>query len=731
MQTVHNYCNRIKKIAGEEPNILPFCIHILCFSLQVYWAVNYDTIFKYALFINAFFAFASCVYAVIKWKISWKTILLFILGLLLFPLFYMWLNVEYFYSYISSRNIKLSLVFILNVMLFLPFYKPIPNPAHKTYKTAVPFFIVLVTTFFYVLVYQPLIYYFSSPDFMDTTVSSLLLFTGMLFIGLSIVVILIYLFLPPGGKFFLVRVLVTVFLCSFLWSNLLRLKTGLLDVFVFQFPESISGMPVLLYILDPVIIAVLWYLAKLLLLKVKNVLNIMLVVLTIFHLSNIFIQFHKTDFSKVQNRIQIQGNNYSEIILPEHAKENHTFSSDKTNVVFIIADMFNGNYIGKLIEEYPEYREMLDGFIWFPDTVAVSGKTLTSIPGILAGPDFIPKNLNLNNKTGKEETAEAADFFFSAVQKAGFKSTVVDASEFTVEHIPDAHMDNSMRYVNYWIQKNNIIIERNNSGMSAVLVMLSIFNCVPYHWKNIIYDNSNWLVLRRSLTHYAGRRTTIDNMAYIDLLPEISSVKNGKGAFIYIHNNLTHSPYGINKAGNLVTTDFADEENRSFTSAPAAYYSAKKFVDILINWFEWMKNNDVYDNTSIIIISDHGNPYNDNGIIMKDIGKWNVEDPLKFSYDVSHANALMMIKGEKSRGVIKIDDRQISSADSTGILQSVTGIPYYSSDVLLRAAKQDAVRYYSMPVDGGSSFLNSISSEYRSYEISGSLFTVDSWRSVK
>lgn len=720
----------LNRVFQEDPGSIILFIHILCFSLQVYWAVNLDHTFKYVLGLFVLLAIVSIIYSLLKWKISLKTVILGILGVLLFPLLYMWVKTEDFAYYISNRNIKLMINFILDIIVFFPFYLQFFKPGKISSKNPALYYISLVAFLFYIFIYQPVLYYFSSPGFTEISLSTLLSSVMMPFSILCIFFAVLYLLIPLSGKMLLTRITVCILFCSLLWSIFLRLKVGLLDVFILQFPERVSGMSVIFYLLDPIIITILWICSGKVVSKYRGAVSVLFIIFIAFHLVNLFIQYQKIDFSEVQKMSYIKGEEPYGSMLPMDAGRNHVFSRDKTNVVYVIADMFNGNYIGRIIEEFPEYKEKLDGFIWYPECLAISGTTVTSYPGIFGGYDNIPIKLNENDKTGTEEIREAARFFFTGIKDSGYSCTVADPYVFLETDTAGAKIVYSRNYNSYWEKKNGIYLGEDTFNMSSVLVMLSIFNCAPYHLKNIIYDNSYWIILRGSVSHYFGRKSAIDSLAYIDLLPEISSVNNSGGSFIYIYNHLPHTPYGINKDGNVISNDFPDDENKRFDTGIAAYHSAKKCLDVLINWFEWMKQQDVYDNTVIMVVSDHGNLSNDNGITYtKEMSK-SINNPSIFNYDASRANALLLMKNAHDRGNVKIDTRPISSAEITYMLQESAGISFYKAENLHKRNENQPL-VYSMPVDGGSEFQQAKFTTYRHYRVTGSIFAPNSWERME
>ncbi len=81
------------------------------------------------------------------------------------------------------------------------------------------------------------------------------------------------------------------------------------------------------------------------------------------------------------------------------------------------------------------------------------------------------------------------------------------------------------------------------------------------------------------------------------------------------------------------------------------------------NWIKWMKNNNVYDNTMIIIVSDHGNTLNDNDIKLPE-----QLDDVKNLRNISSVQSLLLVKRFGSSGGVKIGHARVSPTDAPVIL---------------------------------------------------------------
>ncbi|MCL2793160.1 MAG: sulfatase-like hydrolase/transferase [Spirochaetaceae bacterium] len=711
--SVKNIC---KKTIEREQNIIVLFLVVLIFSLQVWWIANWPLTFKYIMAIAFSLSVLSSIFSLFKFKVSKSTAILILIWLLSLPVFYIFLKYRNHNPYISNENIKLLTVFLLNIIMLFPFF---PRNKKTNKDIAAPnrnmAFLIIFTFLFFLLFYQPLVYYLSAPTDIGISLNSLLLILTIAFIIPFIILLTLFFILQDKGKVLFIRIILLLLISAFVFSMILRINTGMLDAVTFQNEQALFNMPLIKYLLDCFIIAGLWIFTGYLLGKKINIVKLSCPVFIAIMLFTIGERVIRADHKALTVRKSVSAE------LPDSAFSSHEFSLDGKNIIFMIADMFNGNYFGRILNENEKYSEIFSGFTYYPDCLAISYITASSFPGIFRGHDYIPVRLNNNGKTGIEEIREAASAFFSNIYNAGYQMTVTDPLYFSAAETWGASIEYSRRYINYWKMKRGYDDERE-SNRAAILFMLSIFNSAPSHWKYIIYDNSAWIILRRSALLRHLRNNAISQLAYIDLLPVISSTNGSRNRFFYIHNELPHSPFGIDSSGNPVRYEFPDNNNISNLNSPrAAYYSARKFINVMANWLNWMKENNVYDNTMIMIFSDHGNSSNDNDIILpEELNNSRVIN------DISRAQALMLVKGFGATGALRVSPARLSSADIPAILTTETNI-HFSSDKDPRQITEERDRIYSSLDDTWNNFLNRDNTRYRSYRVSGSMFDPDSW----
>jgi len=407
-------------------------------------------------------------------------------------------------------------------------------------------------------------------------------------------------------------------------------------------------------------------------------------------------------------------------LLPGDAAELHRFSRRGRNVVFVIADMFNGNYLGRAVEERPELAERLDGFTWRPNALAAGSVTAISLPSIYGGPAFEPERLGSLPGTGRDKLQLAAGLFFGRLQEAGFSVTATDAlyaDYASLSRGGKLRLAASERYVGAWKAREGMAAEAMEGSKNALLTMLGLFGAAPYMLKPRIYDEGSWILFRRSYQFGYIARKTARNFAYLDLLPELSSSsEEAPPLALFIHTQFTHEPYGIDAAGEIIRDEYPDPATRSFVDGRSAYLTARAFVDAFLRWTDWMKREGIYDRTMIVLLSDHGNGSQDNGIAAGP----GLDNPID-RHALSRARALLMYKPFGARGRLREDGRLAGSSDAGTILFAGLGLgappPEPSSEG----------RTFSVISGDWADFLAGERAEYSAYRLRGAMDDPSAW----
>ena len=684
-------------------------------ALSVYFAssIRYNY-FSIVVALSLVLSGLVSLYAVFKDK-SYVSLTVFIpTWLIIFYLLISFFKTNGSHAFLSKANYgySIELLILLNGLwypLIKIFHK---NKAVFMKKTASIIFPLCFL--FFLIVYQPLSYYFADPSEIGLPLNQFLGSYLFIFLLLCIPFFLMYIFKKNTKTYSFISLLsFFAFLVSFLYANILKLNTGEISFFNLSNSNAITLMHPLRYILEPFLLVSLFYCAKIILNRYPNYVKTILLVFLIVSSFQLVLLLQKADFQKVKPINELHTK------LPSDAFQNHVFSKTQTNVLFFITDMSNGNYLQRMIDEDHSYVEKLSGFDYYPDCLAVSGNTSTSLPSMLAGKNFLPHKLADNGLSGIEEIDLAYNNFFNEISKKNYEATITNPEYFYRKEI--AHtIDFSSRYIAYWKDKQNLPLENKEASKLFLPLMVSLFNLSPWHMKYILYDRGDWILFNRGVAPI--REWTFSELAYLNLLPEISSVETReRGRFLFIYNQLGHDPYGIDRDGKVISEGYPEPSISSFVNAPAAYNATKKVIDELILYFDWMKKEGIYDNTIIVIASDHGNAFNDN-----DLTAANPKTASFLTTDYSRSQALFMVKNLDAQENLSIKKDLVSSADIQNFLHT-SGAFFENPELENFPIQNREERFLSCLIGNTRVGQKMDTIPYRSYSVKGPLADINSW----
>jgi membrane protein insertase Oxa1/YidC/SpoIIIJ len=668
-----------------EPGLI--AVFALIVAGQNWWIIRYADSYKYCILATSMLAFALSISALVALlraprKPSMRgRIVILVLSWAVFSVSAYFLLYERRQSaYVSNLNMKMLSTVILDACAYIASmgiverFRNAVSPARTNTGGHAVFIALVLYLFLFVFVLSPLQIYFSSPQDVGLTPWELLV-RNLPALALCAGVALGLGFLSrrfgrriPGSVFLWIIIIALTYV---LMSSS---RYGVLDEFSLRKAFLLEETSAWYFLLDVALVTAAAILGRYIWTKKRRLIIPALVVLTIGNTGQIVSAALKT---APENRVSTSV--VASADLPAASPEVHWFSRTGKNVVFIIADMFNGNYMGRALDERPEYSDLLEGFVWYPNAVSVSSVTATSLPGILGGWDFAPRQLNKMPGTGDQKLTQAAEKFFGGVARKGYEIGAVDCVDVDLDALKGNLGEDrittlsSSDFEGYWKARHDFHGgDLDGNPKNTLLSMLTLFRSAPFFLKARIYDKGSWILFRKSYQFQYIARKTLRNYAYLDLLPQVSGVKPSgntfRNTFKYIHTQFTHEPFGVRADGAIISDDFPDPRSKSFVDGTSAYYTARQFLEFLSRWIGWMKREGVYDNTFIIVISDHGNNANDTGIEFPA----SLRNPFDRA-NLSPVHVLMLVKRFGAHGPVRIDPRLVSNADTPAILFSAIG----------------------------------------------------------
>jgi hypothetical protein len=345
----------------------------------------------------------------------------------------------------------------------------------------------------------------------------------------------------------------------------------------------------------------------------------------------------------------------------------YNLSKTKKNIVVIMLDRAISAFIPYVFSEKQDLAASWSGFTWYPNCVSFGPFTLYGIPALTGGYEYTVAQMQENPKALVEKHNEAMLLLPRILNEEKFVTTITDPSWSNYAFMPDLsvfekypyiHASNiTSVYTNYWLSEHaGIKIISVSNILKTRLERFSFFKMAPLVLRIFIYDRGDWLfVPDREIQENKNELTVgaLGKYAALDYLPEITRFDSEDNTYTIIFNELTHDPVFLQAPLYLPANNVTNKGYGPYADDPHYHVDMAAFL-LLGEWFDLLKKNNVYDNTRIIIVSDHG--WNiplaeENNILLPD-GNF-----------VSRYNALLMVKDFNAEGVVKTDRRFMTQAD--------------------------------------------------------------------
>lgn len=287
------------------------------------------------------------------------------------------------------------------------------------------------------------------------------------------------------------------------------------------------------------------------------------------------------------------------------------------NVLIIFLDRFMGGYIESFLERDTTLRTRLSGFTWYPRTVAAGENSIAGVHPVFGGYDYVPRAMNARGKPLRDVSAEAYNILPKNFSRAGYDVHFVNPRGlgFTMEgdcsyldgpNIQCAHVPVSIardRAAELGVPVSAL----SKSNYGDLLVLLGSMRAAPYSLKAVLNQRGPW---RPFMDHSAG--TTFRQWAELEALPRLTKVTDSGEHFNVYWNILPHEPYFMGEdcrpRGTPLALTRSEVARRGHASLFALQHAiaARCSLQLVATYFDWMRQVGVYDQTRIIVVSDHG-----------------------------------------------------------------------------------------------------------------------------
>lgn len=446
-----------------------------------------------------------------------------------------------------------------------------------------------------------------------------------------------------------------------------------------------------------------------------------------------------------------------------------SFSKEGKNVVVIMMDRMAGFYLPYIVAEKPELKEKFDGFTCYTNVTSHATTTNEGAPPLYGGYDYTPAAVNARDtETVAAKNDEALKVMPTLFGDSGYNVTICDPTYAGYKQIPDLSIFKDHPEYNTYNLNGRYSLEEygyvSNAKVNSVaryrnFFCYSLFRISPSAVKNILYGKGryNSAVSRSNITGHSmsGESkahgfgiTFLKHYATLYHLKDITSVSaDSQDNFTMMTNDTTHEPMLLQEpeyvpALDVDNTEYdrdhpvREDDNGNVlefeNNTERKHYHVNMATMIKLGeWFDYLKEEGVYDNTRIIIVSDHGTPYRWRGpnsiyYVDEDTG----EDK---NLDIRRFSCAMLYKDFDSEG-FTFDDEFTTNADVPALalagavsnpVNPFTGKPIITFDKSMLPLQVARTSEHDIDKNNGNTYTRS-----NWFEVNGNIHELESWRYI-
>ncbi|MBR0032048.1 MAG: YidC/Oxa1 family membrane protein insertase [Treponema sp.] len=340
------------------------------------------------------------------------------------------------------------------------------------------------------------------------------------------------------------------------------------------------------------------------------------------------------------------------------------------NVFVFMMDRAENSYVQPIFQAYPELNDSFDGFKLYHNTASYNAWTLIGSPPLYGGYEYTPVEMNKRDSEKLVDKHNEALLLLPRIfsEQADFSATVSDLSWANYNWIADMSIcdafpkingfNTERKYTGLWIKQNPDKVQPNitSRALKRNLVWFSLFKCAPTFMRDSIYKDGKWWSSDASSSDIMD---FIDYYSVLDFLPELTDFSAQGDSYFTIVNETTHSESEL-QAPDFVPAMKITQRAKEPLADYRAISSNLAMYKRLAEWLDYLKENDCYDNSRIILVSDHG-------IGSFDGAALDFWGGLENGYNPDHLHPLLLVKDFGAHGKLNVSEEFMTNADVPAI----------------------------------------------------------------
>ena len=453
-------------------------------------------------------------------------------------------------------------------------------------------------------------------------------------------------------------------------------------------------------------------------------------------------------------------------------------STEGQNVIVLMLDRAIGPQVPYIFKEKPELAEKFDGFTYYQNTVSFGSHTNIAAPALFGGYEYTPKELNKRDTELLEDKHnEALKVMPVLFGENGYDVTICDPPYAGYSWNPDLsiyddhpefHCYNTTGYFDYFngSEESKELMAQVDEVRNRNFFFYSLTKIAPLVMHHTLYDNGAYNDSKfsgkgemtiASIQYNDGiSKSTgydpdfLNSFAVLTHLKDLTTITDDpQNTFLMMANDTTHQQCLLQKPDYmpaLVVDNTAydvDLQNqpqfqvdgrkmkmRTYTQVSHYHINMAAFLQ-LGEWFDYLREMGVYDNTRIILVSDHGYECGSFGLSCHAF-RMSGDRTSSFDEDVEFYMPLLMVKDFNATG-FTVNKDFMTNADTPalateGIIEDPTNP--FTGNPLITDAKDEpqyilSTTHWSIYVNNGEQFM-----EDSWFTVSDDPYDIKNWKYV-
>lgn len=296
--------------------------------------------------------------------------------------------------------------------------------------------------------------------------------------------------------------------------------------------------------------------------------------------------------------------------------------SSEKNVIVILLDAFQSDFLAEMVEREAELARVFEGFTYFANAVGTAPTTYLAMPAIHSGIPY-REGEGLRD-TYRRSVVEGS--FMARLARNGYDAMLVNP---ILNYCPEGVLCDDEGALVYGRVKTL-------AEAAALLVDLAVFRIVPDAFKPSVYAEGSWMTTRA----LADERAVTSNRV-LELMARSMRIESRRPVARFVHLFNTHAPARLN-ATCLPVKHLRWERQTAIAQSRCA---VTKLTAVLRS----LQGLGIYDRTAIAILADHGA-----GLPKEGGGEW---------IWGAYASPLLLVKPFGARGAFARSTRVVGLLD--------------------------------------------------------------------